>query len=778
MKRFFICCALGIASWWAGHAPVMAQDSNFYIYLCLGQSNMEGNAPFEPQDTVVNPRFLTMPVVANPSMGREVGKWDVARPPLCRQYTGLSPADYFGRTLVECLPDSIRVGVVHVGIGGCRIELYQEETRAEYIKTAPDWMLEKLAKYDNDPYQRLVEAARLAQRDGVVKGILLHQGESNTGETDWPQKVKHVYERLLADLSLKAEEVPLFAGEVVNADHGGTCAAMNPIIDSLPQVIATAHVISSAGLSCGEDHLHFDAAGYRTFGRRYAREALRLMGYEMAENPVVYADVPDISIMRHGDTYYMSSTTMHMSPGVPVMKSKDLVNWEMLNYAYDRLCENDRMNLENGRSTYGRGSWASCLRYSNGLFYLSTFAQTSNETYIFTTPDIERGEWTRHAFRPAYHDHSIFYEEDGHIYMLYGNGKLSMVEVKPDLSGVVEGSDRVVIENAGAPAGDDLMLNAEGSQIIKANGKYYLFNIVWPRGGMRTVVVHRADRVTGPYEGGRVVLQDKGVAQGALVDTPDGRWFAYLFQDCGAVGRVPFMVPVRWVDDWPVLGDDGVIPEALNLPAQRGLKPGIVDDDEFNRAKGDESLPLVWQWNHNPVRADWSLTARRGYLRLTTSRVDSAFLQARNTLTQRTFGPVSAGEVCLDVRHMNDGDFAGLALLQQRFGQVGVQMIDKKPYVVMVNGEGKQPKVVEQLPLKGKKVFLRAECDFRNRVDVAKFAFSLDGKTWQPIGDQLHMRYTMPHFMGYRFGLFHYSTLKAGGSADFDYFHIGDKIGE
>jgi beta-xylosidase len=222
------------------------------------------------------------------------------------------------------------------------------------------------------------------------------------------------------------------------------------------------------------------------------------------------------------------------------------------------------------------------------------------------------------------------------------------------------------------------------------------------------------------------------------------------------------------------LGDNGVIPEVLNLPAQRGLKPGLVNDDEFTRSKGDASLPLVWQWNHNPVDDAWSLTARPGYLRLTTSRLDSAFLQARNTLTQRTFGPTSRAETFLDVRHMKEGDFAGLALLQQRFGQVGVQIADGKRQLVMVNGEGKTPKVVAQLPLKGKKVYLRAACDFRNKVDEATFSYSLDGKTWTPIGDTLHMRYTMPHFMGYRFALFNYATKQVGGSADFDFFHMGE----
>jgi beta-xylosidase len=234
------------------------------------------------------------------------------------------------------------------------------------------------------------------------------------------------------------------------------------------------------------------------------------------------------------------------------------------------------------------------------------------------------------------------------------------------------------------------------------------------------------------------------------------------------------MVPVRWEDGWPVLGDDGRIPEVLPLPARRGLIPGLVNSDEFNRAKGDNTLPLVWQWNHNPVNADWSLTARPGYLRLTTSRVDSSLLQARNTLTQRTFGPTCVGEAHLDFRRMKAGDHAGLCLLQKQFGQVGVVMEGKQAYLVMVNGEGKTPKVVERIPLKGKQVYLRAACDFTNRLDEATFSYSLDGKSWTPIGNRLHMRYTMPHFMGYRFGLYNYSTITAGGSADFDYFRISE----
>ena len=194
------------------HLAALAQDANFYIYLCLGQSNMEGNARYEAQDTLVNPRFQVLSAVDNKELGRVKGKWYPARAPLCRPNTGLTPADYFGRTMVENLPENVRIGVVHVAIGGCKIELFQKDKREEYIKTAPQWMLGMLKEYDNDPYTRLVEMAKIAQKDGVIKGILLHQGESNTGEKEWPEKVKNVYDNLLADLNLKAEDVPLLAG--------------------------------------------------------------------------------------------------------------------------------------------------------------------------------------------------------------------------------------------------------------------------------------------------------------------------------------------------------------------------------------------------------------------------------------------------------------------------------------------------------------------------------------------------------------------------------------
>jgi beta-xylosidase len=495
-----------------------------------------------------------------------------------------------------------------------------------------------------------------------------------------------------------------------------------------------------------------------------------------AKNPVIFADVPDISIVRVGKSYYMSSTTMHMSPGVPIMKSNDLVNWQLVSYAYDTLANVDELNLENGKSTYGRGSWASSIRFHNGTFYVSTFAQTTGKTYVFTTKNIEKGPWKQFSFKPAYHDHSLFFDDDGRVYMIYGAGRLKLIELNADASGIKPGtSEQVIIENASTPSGTGGGLPAEGSQLFKVGGKYYLFNITWPRGGMRTVVIHRADKITGPYEG-RVALQDLGVAQGGLIDTPEGSWYAYLFRDFGSVGRIPYLVPVVWENGWPILGVGGKVPETLNLPTSKGLIPGIVASDEFTRRRGERSLPLTWQWNHNPDNTLWSLTEKKGYLRLKTGRVDTSFLLAKNTLTQRTIGPVCTGSISLNVSNMKEGDYAGLCLLQKNYGLVGVKVEANNKSIIMINAGTGKPVTVDSIPFKQANVFFKAECDFTGKKDIAHFFYSLDGKTWQLIGTPLKMSYTIPHFMGYRLGLFNYATRQTGGFADFDFFRITDRI--
>jgi hypothetical protein len=270
-----------IAGMFFSGMKTFSKDKNFYIFLCFGQSNMEGNARFEPQDTVgVDPRFQVLSTLDCPALGRVKGHWYTAVPPLCRCGTGITPADYFGRTLLAKLPKNAKVGIINVAIGGCKIELFDKDHYESYLTTAPDWMKNMVKDYDGNPYGRLVEMAKIAQKAGVIKGILLHQGESNTGDKEWPTKVKLVYDNLMKDLKLNPKKVPLLAGEVLNADQNGACASMNAIIATLPQTIPNTYVISSAGCPGIADHLHFTAAGYRELGRRYAAQMLTILGYK------------------------------------------------------------------------------------------------------------------------------------------------------------------------------------------------------------------------------------------------------------------------------------------------------------------------------------------------------------------------------------------------------------------------------------------------------------------------------------------------------------------
>ena len=263
-------------SQWIG-VPESA-DPNFQIYLCFGQSNMEGNATPEAQDYEnVSERFKMMAAVDFSNPVRKRGEWYTAIPPLCRQGTGLTPADYFGRTMVEKQADNITVGVINVAVGGTSIKGFMEEYVADYVAGETDWFKNYMASYDNNPFRRLVETAKRAQNYGIIRGILMHQGETDGGMGNWTENVKKVYERLLSELNLSADNVPLLAGETVQTDQGGYCGGFNSVIATLPNVIPTAHVISSKGCPQKGDGLHFTAEGYRTIGKRYAECMLKLL---------------------------------------------------------------------------------------------------------------------------------------------------------------------------------------------------------------------------------------------------------------------------------------------------------------------------------------------------------------------------------------------------------------------------------------------------------------------------------------------------------------------
>ena len=296
------------------------------------------------------------------------------------------------------------------------------------------------------------------------------------------------------------------------------------------------------------------------------------------QNPVLWADVPDVAIIRVGDVYYMTSTTMHMNPGVPIMKSTDLENWEIVNYAYDILAANDKQALLNGENEYGQGSWASAISYNQGKFYIVVGSLATGKSYIFQTENIVKGPWTCTTLNQYYHDPSLLFDDDGRVYLIYGGGDIWATELTPDATAIKsDGLNKVIIPNASAAATGwtGKGLNAEGSHIQKINGKYYVFNIAWPEGSMRTQLVHRADSIDGTYEG-KTVLRNNGVAQGGIIDTPDGKWYGVLFKDNGAVGTYTLNISATWQDGWPVFGDTqdtGISTGNMNF--------NIVKSDEF-----------------------------------------------------------------------------------------------------------------------------------------------------------------------------------------------------
>lgn len=525
------------------------------------------------------------------------------------------------------------------------------------------------------------------------------------------------------------------------------------------------------------------------------------------QNPVMWADVPDISICRKGDTYYMTSTTMHFNPGIPVMASKDLVNWKIVSYCYDTIENRAKDNLENGENDYLYGTWASSIRYNpeDGYFYVSSFNNQVDSTYLFRTKNIEGGKWEFFRLPKRCYDHSLWIENGKFMFLAADRGRVKLWPVKDDFSGF-DGEGKVVIESITdcVPTRKGL---GEGCQLFKKDGYYYLVNICWPSGWCRMVAVHRARSLEGPWEG-RMVYACEGIAQGGFVDTPDGKWYAYLFGDRGGVGRIPYMIPIDWNDGWPEFPkENGKFSRPpLEIPGVvKDAIPGCVASDEFDSPDG--KLKLEWQFNHNPDSANWSLSKRPGYFRITTSRTDANILSAKNTITQRTFGPVCQGIAKLDFSGLNPGDTAGLALFQALYGFIGVEKTGKGAEIVLWQNSLDAPerhgrnascnanngsRKVLSIPFPKnapQTIYLKVVCDFRPwpdpsylkipaSEDAARFYWSTDGENWQAFGEAMYLPYTIPHFTGYRFALFCYSAKTPGGHADFDYFRVSGDVAE
>ena len=506
--------------------------------------------------------------------------------------------------------------------------------------------------------------------------------------------------------------------------------------------------------------------------------ALALTGATYAatvNNPIMYVDSPDPSIVRVDDAYYMVTTTMHFAPGVPVFKSTDLAQWRTVGYVYETLTNNNKMNL-NGDDAYGKGSWASSIRYRDGYFYVLTPSYTTNQTHLYKTADVENGQWTEVTL-PFYHDPSLFFDDDGTAWVFYGSGdEMKYVQLNDDASGVKAGGKsgilNVSVDNV--THASNYYVKQEGSHMEKINGEYYLFTISWPAGACRTEIVYRSKSLLSGYTG-RIFLQDNGVAQGGIFNTPDNKWYALLFRDSGPVGRMSHLVPMVWKDGWPEPeGGTKKAPSTITLPESPLPGYGMVTSDDFD----SDELPLEWQFNHNPDNKNWSLTANPGHYRITTSRTDTRVQNAKNTLTMRTFGPKCSGRTLVDGSGMKDGDIAGLVALQDDKGFVALAKDGGSYKVVMYSGNEKSDSQKASAPISGSKVYLRVDFDLPIDRGTASFYYSTDGNSWTKIGDNVGLSYSLHMFVGYRFGLFNYATKTSGGYADFDWFKIGTDVND
>ena len=489
-------------------------------------------------------------------------------------------------------------------------------------------------------------------------------------------------------------------------------------------------------------------------------------------NPLTYTDIPDNDVIRVGEDYYMVSTTMYFCPGAPVMHSRDLVHWRIADYIYDCLEDDDVYNLRNGANAYGRGQWATSLRYENGRFWALFIANDQRRTYVYSAEKIG-GPWTRSVIDRPFHDASLLFD-DGRVYVIWGNGEIRITELEPDLSGVREGGvDRVLFSSPR----EGYALRAEGAHAYHIGDWYYVLVIDWPAGGIRTETCWRSRELLGEYEPkvileGRFDGREDGVAQGAIVQTQYGDWYAVMFQDHGAVGRIPTLQPVVWTDGWPVLGDGGVPVKEFSVKLPPDGEDYVWASDEFD---GDR-LPLVWQWNHKPLDGCWSLSERPGWLRLRTGQLATDLPDARNTLTQRTFGPACTSEVLLDASGLKPGDFAGLSAFQSNRADIGLRRTDAGLELYAVRSEVRREgrtSVRERTellcePARAEQVRLRIRYDFDR--DLAWLAYSWDGAAWTEVEEPLQMRYTLDYFTGYRSALFCYATRETGGCADFDWF--------
>jgi beta-xylosidase len=476
-------------------------------------------------------------------------------------------------------------------------------------------------------------------------------------------------------------------------------------------------------------------------------------------NPVIAADFPDPDVILVDSTYYMVSTTMFVFPGVTLLKSKDLVNWEYCSNAVPRFDFSPCYNL-GGCNRYGHGQWATSLKYNNGIFYLLFI--TLDEGGFICASEKAEGPWIIRKLPRGFYDPGLFFDEDGKIYVAHGYGKISITEL--DKGFAPTGRDSLVFTG-------DLRGGLEGSHVYKINGYYYLYCTYGGLDGIQVAL--RSRNIYGPYEQ-KIVISDStaginfGIHQGALIKARQGEWWTILFADSGPFGRFPSLQPVTWTDNWPMVGADGKGVVRFRKPNVGKSYPitGFPTSDEFN----NKNPGMQWGWNHNPDSARWSLALRPGFLRLATGRIVTNLTEAPNMLTQRPFAsydpsiPTTA-TIKLDAGHIKEGDIAGLAVFQDPYAFIAVKQENGRKQLIMVNnGE-----TIASVPMDQEGIiYLRSIAS--NNTRKAIFEFSTDNKSFEQLGNELLMKFSLKIFTGNKFGIFTYATKETGGYADFDWF--------
>jgi len=492
---------------------------------------------------------------------------------------------------------------------------------------------------------------------------------------------------------------------------------------------------------------------------------------------IIPADFPDPDIIRVDDTYYMVSTTMHFMPGCVILRSYNLVDWEHAAYVFDELEPTPGQTLKDNKGIYGKGMWAACLRHHKGKFYISFVANDTHKTYLYTADKIE-GPWTKSEINGFYHDMSILFDDDGRVYCVSGNTNITLTEFEPDLSGPKKnGINKVIIQDNP----EKVILGYEGSHIYKINGKYYIFFIHMPKGKMRTEACYVSDKIDGPYTGKDVLCSDlagwnSGTAQGGIVQANDGNWYSIVFQDHGALGRIPVLVPVKFENDFPAFGEAGCAPEKISVPDNR-------PDYKYKPLYSNDFTNPAWQWNHIPDKK--LITLDSSTFTIKTDKTCINVTKPANTLTQRTFTEHCSGTVTVDASNINEGDITGLCALEGEYGFIGITRKDGKlklitaehkiPYSPWSMGvfDDEEPVITSEKDITFAELRLKATFSLEHTKEYVQFSY-FDEVTGNYIdfGEPVKLRYTLDQFVGVRFALFCYSTKKAGGCAAFKEFEI------